>query len=280
LSFLAKPISRLFSDLQDSLSKGGILVPADAYVSFMLFISIIIGSVAAFNGFILSLALTSNLLFAAIIAFPAFLIAALFAMAFTYLYPSIAAGKKKRAIEEGLPYTVSFMGILSSSGVPPKRVMRSLAQLEKADVGLGGESTVMYRDMELLGGDLLSVLGQEIKKNISPLLTGILEGFISTVRAGGDLAQFFKEEAKGLMRLRRSILKEFVDVLVMVSEMYMGLMVAFPLILIVMLVVMSSIGGGTIAGTGPEAIVPLVIYGMVPGAGVVVLILLDSLSSR
>ncbi|MBI2649437.1 MAG: hypothetical protein HYW93_07290 [Thaumarchaeota archaeon] len=80
------------------------------------------------------------------------------------------------------------------------------------------------------------------------------------------------------MRLRRSILKEFVDVLVMVSEMYMGLMVAFPLILIVMLVVMSSIGGGSIGGSGPETIVPLVIYGMVPGAGAVILLMLDSLS--
>ena len=139
---------------------------------------------------------------------------------------------------------------------------------------------MMYRDMELMGGDLVSVLKEEATKGISPLLSGILDGFVSTVRAGGDLAAFFNEEAKGLMRLRRSILKEFVDILVMISEMYMSLMVAFPLILIVMLVVMSSIGGGSIGGTGPETLVPLIIYAIVPGAGLVLLLLLDSLSPK
>lgn len=270
----------LFPGLQDTLAKSGIYVPADAYVSFMVTISSFAGIVAALNGFLLAFTFTKNAIFSGAIAFAIFILGAMFTLAFTYLYPSIGSGKKKRAIEEGLPYTVSFMGILSSSGVSAKRVMLSLAQLEKADVGLGGEATVMYRDMELLGGNLVSVLNDEAKKNISPLLSGILDGFISTVRGGGDLAQFFQSEAQGLMRLRRSILKEFVDVLVMVSEMYMGLMVAFPLILIVMLVVMSSIGGGTIGGTGPETIVPLIIYGMVPGAGGVILLLVDSLSPK
>ena len=253
-------------------------VPADAYISFMIVISAAVGFVAALNAFILASTLSSSPAFAGVIAFTVFIVGGMFGLAFTYLYPSIGSGKKKRSIDEGLPYTVSFMGILSSSGVSAKRVMRSLAQLEKADVGLGGEATVMYRDMELLGGDLISVLKTEAKKGISPLLSGILDGFISTVRSGGDLGQYFQSEAKGLMRLRRSILKEFVDVLVMVSEMYMGLMVAFPLILIVMLVVMSSIGGGSIGGSGPETIVPLVIYGMVPGAGAAILLMLDSLS--
>ncbi|MDV3244493.1 MAG: type II secretion system F family protein [Nitrososphaerales archaeon] len=255
------------------------MVPADAYVSFMLFIAGVVGFLVALNAFLLGFVVSHDLGFSAIVALPTFFVAGLFAFAFTYLYPSVASGKKKRAIEEGLPYTVSFMSILSSSGIPPKRVMRSLAELERDDVGLGGESTVMYRDMELMGEDLLSVLKEESRKDISPLLTGVLDGFVTTIRAGGDLGLYFKEEAKGLMRLRQSIMKAFVDVLAMVAEMYMGLMVAFPLILIVMLVVMSSIGGGTIGGTGPETIVPIVIYGLVPGAGAVVLLLLDSLSA-
>jgi flagellar protein FlaJ len=280
LTPIARPISSLFPGLQQSLSKAGMYIPADAYVSFMLLIGGIVGFFASLNAFVLSYFLTKNAAFSAVLAAPVFLVAGLFAVAFTYLYPSVEAGKKRRAIEEGLPFTVSFMGILASSGVPPKRVMRSLSELEKADVGMGGESTVMYRDMELMGGDLVSVLKEEATKGISPLLSGILDGFVSTVRAGGDLAAFFNEEAKGLMRLRRSILKEFVDILVMISEMYMSLMVAFPLILIVMLVVMSSIGGGSIGGTGPETLVPLIIYAIVPGAGLVLLLLLDSLSPK
>ncbi|MDG6898652.1 MAG: type II secretion system F family protein [Nitrososphaerota archaeon] len=253
-------------------------MPADAYVSFMLFMSLLVGLIVALNAAFVGYAVTKIPAFALVVAVPSLIVSASIALAITYNYPSILAGKKKRAIEEGLPYTVSFMGILASSGVPATRVMRSLALLEKANVGLGGESSVMYRDMELLGENMVTALENEAKKNISPLLTGVLEGFVSTIRSGGDLAEYFREQSTSLMRLRRAILKEFVDVLVLVSEVYMSLMVLFPLILIVMLVVMSSIGGGTLGGMTPEAIVPLIVYGMVPGAGVVVIMMLDSMS--
>lgn len=253
-------------------------MPADAYVSFMLFVSVLVGVVVALNAAFVAYAVAKIPAFALVVAVPSLIVSASIALAITYNYPSILAGKKKRAIEEGLPYTVSFMGILASSGVPATRVMRSLALLERANVGLGGESSVMYRDMELLGENMVTALENEAKKNISPLLTGVLEGFVSTIRSGGNLSEYFREQSTGLMRLRRAILKEFVDVLVLVSEVYMSLMVLFPLILIVMLVVMSSIGGGSLGGLTPEDLVPIIVYGMVPGAGVVVLMMLDSLS--
>lgn len=253
-------------------------LPADAYVSYMLFVSGVVSIVVGANTGFISYAVTKNVPFSVAASLPGFIIGGVAAIAITYNYPSIAAGKKKRSIEESLPYTVSFMGILASSGVPAARVMRSLALLEKANVGIGGEATVMYRDMEVLGENLVTALLNEAKKNISPLLTGVLEGFVSTVRTGGDLGTFFRGEATGLMRLRRAILKEFIDVLVLVSEIYMSLMVLFPLILIVMLVVMSSIGGGSLGGLTPEDVVPLIVYALVPGAGVVLLIMLDSLS--
>jgi flagellar protein FlaJ len=275
---MSKSLASFFPGLQGSLVKAGLYLPADAYVSFMIFVSLLVGLVTAMNAAFVGFAITRVPAFAVVLAVPSFIVSAAVALAISYNYPSILAGKKKRAIEEGLPYTVSFMGILASSGVPATRVMRSLALLEKANVGLGGESSVMYRDMELLGENLVSTLENEAKKNISPLLTGVLEGFVSTVRSGGDLAAYFKEQSTGLMRLRRAILKEFVDVLVLVSEVYMSLMVLFPLILIVMLVVMSSIGGGSLGGMTPEEIVPLVVYALVPGAGVVVLMMLDSMS--
>ncbi|MBI4258212.1 MAG: hypothetical protein HY619_04580 [Thaumarchaeota archaeon] len=75
-------------------------------------------------------------------------------------------------------------------------------------------------------------------------------------------------------------MKEFLDTMTMISEMYMALMVAFPLIMIVMLVVMSSIGGGSIGGSSPETLVPLIIYGMIPGAGLAVLLMIDAMTPR
>ncbi|MFQ6134554.1 MAG: type II secretion system F family protein [Nitrososphaerales archaeon] len=173
------------------------------------------------------------------------------------------------------------MGILSSAGVPPKRIFKTVALLEQErEVGLGGEGQIIYRDMELLGEDIISVLRDVAVRKISPIFSGVLEGIISTIKSGGALTGYLEEEARSLMRMRRSIIKEFIDMLVMISEIYMSVLVAFPLIMIVMLVVMSSIGGGDIAGTSPDTIVPMIIYVLVPGAGLSVLLMLDSMSPR
>ena len=81
------------------------------------------------------------------------------------------------------------------------------------------------------------------------------------------------------MRMHRSIMREHLDFMVMVAEIFTALMVAFPLLLIVMLTIMSSIGGG-IGATSPENIVPLVIYGLVPAVGIFILILIDLIAPR
>ncbi|MBI2183720.1 MAG: type II secretion system F family protein [Thaumarchaeota archaeon] len=268
-------------NLDLALRRSGLMVPVDAYVSFMALVALIVFFGALLNGFMLGYVVTRSLVFAGLIAFVAGLVASMISTAFAYVYPNMMAGKKRRSVDESLPYAVSFMAILSTAGVPPNRVFKTLAMMEqRKQVGLGGEARVIYRDMEALGEDIISTLKAVSDRKISVYFSGLLEGVISTIRSGGDLTSYLEEEGKSLMRLRRSIMKEFLETMTMVSEMFMALMVAFPLIMIVMLVVMSSIGGGSIGGSRPETIVPLIIYGMIPASGLVILLLIDSITPK
>ncbi len=271
----------MLKGLESTLERAGLLIPAEAYVSLMILLSLIIMSAAALNAFILTSVFTGNTVFSIVMGLIVGFVAVLMVFALLYLYPSTVAAKKKRAIEEGLPFTLSFMSILSSAGVSPRRMFKTIAFLEQErQSGLGGEGHLIYRDMEILGEDMVSVLRESARRKVSPLFSGVLEGLISTIKSGGTLAGYLTEEARSLMRLRRSIMKELIDTLVIISEIYMAALVAFPLIMIVMLVVMSSIGGGDIGGSSPNTIVPLIIYLLVPGAGLGLLLMLDTTSSR
>lgn len=274
-------LARNLGSLKENLRRAGLLIPVEAYLSFMFLITTIVFLTVTVNSFFILFMLTNSALYSIVMGLGIGLLGCAVGFGFLYAYPSFISNKKGKAIDESLPYTLSFMSVLSTAGVPPRRIFGNLANLEQEGrVGLGGEAVTMYRDMEIMGDDMITVLRNVADRKCSALFSTSLEGMISTIRSGGDFTNFLKEEAKSLMRLRRSIMKEILESLVMISEMYIALMVAFPLILIVMLVVMSSIAGGNVGGITPDFLVPLIIYGMIPGSGLVLLMMLDTITKR
>lgn len=268
--------------VEESLLRAGIRTPAELYLSAVLLVSaaafvaataaalsaayFTLGSVAHPAPILLSVAV--GLLTSAVVYFAA------------QIYPGVVAARRRRLIEETLPYTVSFMGLLAAAGTPPSRVFKSLAKLEKKGVlGLAGEAEAVYRDLELLGEDLIAALSSVSEKKISPTLNTVIEGLISTIKSGGSLTLYLQDEARSLMRLRRGAVREFLDTLTMLSEVFISVMVVFPLILIVLLAVMSAIGG-PIGAFSPETLAPIIVYAMVPGAGLMLLTLLDAITPR
>ncbi|MBI4258535.1 MAG: type II secretion system F family protein, partial [Thaumarchaeota archaeon] len=194
-------------NLDLALRKSGLMLPVDAYLSFITLVALIVFFGAALNGFMLGFVITRSLVFASAIGFVAGLVASMVSVAFAYVYPNMLAGKKRRSVDESLPYAVSYMAILSTAGVPPNRVFRTLAIMEQQkQVGLGGEARLIYRDMEALGEDIVSTLKAVSDRKISVFFSGLLEGVISTIRSGGDLTIYLQEEGKSLMRMRRSIM--------------------------------------------------------------------------
>ena len=266
--------------LEENLKKAALLLPPEVYLSFALLICLIVFAGGVLNCFVALYTLSQSLTFSIPISLILGASSAAVSFASLYFYPSVRAGRRRREIEANLPYVISTLSILSAAGVPADRAFRLLAALEKGGrVGLGGEALLIYRDLTLLGGDLVSVLKEAAERKVSTHLSTLLEGIVATIRSGGDLTTYLQEEGRSLMRLHRSIMKELLDFMVIIAEIFMALMVAFPLILIVMLAVMASIGGG-VGVASPANIVPLVIYGLVPAAGILLLLLIDLATPR
>ncbi len=270
----------LFSDLSQTLQKSGLRVGFKAYVSLTLFASILISlAILVLTPFLLILAFNVS-------PFPALLFGVgggLFAFAFSiigfYAYPIYRADKLRRELEDELPFTTGYMAVLTSAGVSPEKIFYSLSNLS-VPLAISHEAKNIVRDVSLFGLDIISALEEESKRTPSERFGEMLEGFISTVHSGSNLAAYLREKSKQYMKLKRISLKKFSDTLSMLSEFYVALLLTGPLLLVIMLAVMAMLGGGGLGILSPDILLSMLTYLGIPIGAIIFLIILDASSPR
>jgi len=270
----------LFRDVDNNLHKSGMMVSFKAYVSVSilatLFTSIFtLVLVPLVLVPIFRLPFSSSILFGVGVSL---LVGASTVIGF-YVYPIYCADNLKRTLDEGLPFTTGYMGILAGAGVPPYRIFRSLAQVD-APLAVSREARVITRDVELFGFDVLSALEAASKRSPSEKFKELLEGFIATIHSGGNLANYLRTRSRQYMKLNRIALRKFSDTLGVLSEFYVTMLVAGPLILVVMLGVMAMLGGNWSGLFSPHLMLYLLTYLGIPVGSLIFLIILDAVSPR
>jgi flagellar protein FlaJ len=271
-----------FQDIRKNLHRALFKVSYRAYVSFMVFISILAFLVtSACSSVILLLFnaigiihmnafsfLLSSLGPSGLVALVTFMVA--------YMYPSMKANSRKGKLESELPYASSYMSILSSAGSSPYKIFHSLS-VTKTLPAFTGDAQVVLRDTNLLGEDMFTSLKNAAERSPSQRYGLFLEGLIATIRSGGDLTKYLNEESIELMRIRTIEVRKFLDSLGLIAESYITMLVAFPLMLVIMLGVMSTIGG-SFGGISITTILYLLTYLAIPGLACIVIILVDAMS--
>lgn len=272
--------SSLFEDMDVNLRRSGMKISFKAYFSlaalttWLLSISALI-SIPLLLIFILHLPFLSSVLFG---IGAGLLTGALTTVGF-YVYPIYRADNVKRELEEGLPFTAGYMAVLAGAGVPPDHIFRSLAQADVSPA-VSDESRTIMRDVGLFGFDILSALESASDRTPSIRFRELLEGFIATIRSGGSLAKYLRDQSHQYMRLERIRLRRFSDALGVLSEFYVTLLVAGSLILVVMLAVMAMLGGGEPGLFNPRLLLYLLTYLGIPVGSIAFLIILDAISPR
>lgn len=270
----------LFKDLDVNLKRSGLKANFKAYVSLTVFCT-------AITSLALFVTVPFLLFFWLGIPFlPAILFgigSSLFAIAFTiigfYGYPFYRADAAKRQLEDELPFTTGYMAILASAGVSPENIFNSLANFS-VPLALTGQAKDVVRDVNLFGSDIISALEETSKRTASEGFREMIQGFISTIHSGGNLAAYLRGKSMQYMKLKRISLKKYSDTLSMLAEFYVALLLTGPLMLIIMLTVMTMLGGGTIGIFSPDLLLNLLTYLGLPLGAIVFLILLDATSPK
>ncbi|MCJ7613523.1 type II secretion system F family protein [Candidatus Bathyarchaeota archaeon] len=270
----------LFTDLDVNLKKSGMKTNFKAYVSTAILASLLLSAavilvVSTLLFFVFNVSLVLSLLFGVGLSL---LAGALTVIGF-YLYPSYRADSLKRALEDDLPFTAGYMSILAGAGVPPVFIWRSLAQVDSSQAITNVAKNVV-RDVELFGFDVISALETTSKRTPSERFKEMVEGFISVVHSGGNLVKYLRNRSQQYIKLKQIALKRFSDTLAVLAEFYVTLIVAGSLIFVVMLSVMSMLGGGGFGPFDSRLLLQLLTYLGLPIGSVIFLIIIDIISPK
>ena len=184
-----------------------------------------------------------------------------------------------RRIEANLPLIANFMAVLANAGMPPERILRALGDVGN-EFGVGEEIRRAVGDVELMGKDLRAALRDAAARSSSRKLASMLHGVLATSHVGGDLYSYLREKANVYKKERSLSMKSFLESLNTVAEVYVSFMIALPLALIIMLSVMSFIGGDVpMFGSLDPYLLMMILTFIVTPAGVAILLLTaDSLT--
>ncbi len=270
----------LFEDLDTSLQTSGLKINFKAYVSLIFFATILISLTAlifipCLLGFVFNVPFLSAILFG--------IGGSLFTVGFStigfYVYPIYRADKLRRELEDELPFTTGYMAILASAGVSSEKIFYSLSNLS-VPLAVSEEAKNLVRDVNLFGLDIISALEKTSKRTPSERFRQMLEGFISTIHSGGNLASYLRQKSRQYMKLKRISLQKFSDTLSILSEFYVALLVTGPLLFVIMLAVMAMLGGGTLGVLGPDLLLNIITYIGIPLGSIIFLIILDAISPK
>ena len=270
----------LFRDLDRNLQRSGLKISFKAYVSMIVFTTIITTiSAGTAVPLLLFLLLHVPILPALMFGLGAGLLAWTCTVVGFYFYPIYRADKHKRDLDDELPFTAGYMAILASAGVSPEKIFHSLSTM-KQSLAATSEAREVIRHISLFGMDVISALEKTSDRTPSDKLREILEGIISTMHSGGNLAAYLRERFKAHIKLRKLSLKKFADTLSALSEVYVALLLTAPLLFIIMLSVMSVMGGNSLAGFSSDMLLRLITYVGIPVLAMIFLVIVDSTSPK
>ena len=286
-----------YQDLQRSLNQARIGESYDTYLARAVTYAAVLAVLGAVLGSLLALGLARGGVFDAITAPPALrgavatfvsenrvlfgggLVSLLMALLFgggTYLvlvyYPSASVTTRRQSIDITLPHAIVYMYALSYGGMNLAELVRALSNAEDTYGEVSREFDTVVRDLDLFGNDLFTALQNLRNQTPSDNLEQFLDDLLSVLESGGGVTAFLEDEARGYLEEAGDAQEDFLETLAILSEVFIVGFVAAPLFLVVILVVISLVGGQTISQ------ITLLVYAVIPIGMAMFLVLVDTLS--
>jgi len=233
--------------LQEALQSAHMEIRAGAYLSYV-FLSTVIGFLATMIVMVLFVFLLLPLLGVVLdtglvilfLFIPGFIAVIVYALLLSA--PKRKAKARKKKIDVNLAYAINFISAMASAGVTPTEIFKSLS---KQDIygEVKEESAWIYRDVGLLGFDVLSAIKKNIARTPSQRFKEFLQGMVVTVTSGGSLKTYFMHKADQYLWENRNQQKQLLETLGIMAESYVTAAVAGVLLLLIVIPLMMIITG-------------------------------------
>jgi len=259
-----------FDHLDEQLRQARLNYSPQAYIAVAV-LTTLLATIAAFSLFTLLFVvlLDTSLLYPLVLAA---ITAGATAMFFVMII-QLKISSRKTNINQDLPFTLSELSILASTGLSPIEIIRRVAR-RSDDSAITEEFRRMLYKIEVEGKDLISAMSEAAQETPSLQLRETLWDISNMIHQGGDLDRNLREKADQTLQLKRDIQKEFIEKLMMYSEGYMSLVVVGVLFAGIGAFLLSALGS-SMGGLGASTILFLLTYAVVPIAVIVTGVLLS-----
>ena len=273
---LLDPIVGSSKSMRLSIRKANIRITVGEYFSYAALVTIIMTPMMVVSVALMMQLLKSDPTSTILVSIFAFFLTPFFMFIFFYIYPSYLSDARKRSIDSKLPFAVPYMAAMAGAGVPPDAVFDSLARSELYGE-IAEEAKNITRDCKFFGRDIVTVLHDHTKLTPSRRFSELLMGITTTVRSGGDLKTYLHNEAENMMVEYRQMMKDFAENLGLFAESYITIPVFGTIFLVIVMSVMTMMGGGSIGPLDMGDMMILVVYLGIPGLSLLFLLLIDSI---
>jgi flagellar protein FlaJ len=183
-------------------------------------------------------------------------------VAFALLYYPLHRRNQMRAkIENDLVYSLSYMTVLSASGISLERIMKRVSEVE-VNPPLRQLAKKFMMDTMLFGFDVTSALKDISRRSPSEILKKLMDSMNNTVQTSGDLKGLLTYEVERQLQRKRDGLKKTMGTLTYLGEVYVTLMVVAPILFILMLTILSVIGSGPFGSSSVLQLNLIVFFGI------------------
>jgi flagellar protein FlaJ len=228
-------------EFEDHLSRAGIKIYPETYVSLMFLIATLTLPVT-----IVALVL----LYFTRIIFLIFLVPMpIFVMIGFMIIPSSKASERASALEREMPFAATYITVMASGGIPPYMSFKRLTNVELMPA-TRKEARALIRDVEIFGVDPLSALEQAAKYNPLDIFRDFISGYASTVIIGGDVIHFLETKAQEIFKAGSMRVKAAAERMGMLLESFIIVMVLMSLCFYILFSVESIYSTGMDMGSG------------------------------
>ncbi len=184
---------------------------------------------------------------------------------------------RQLAIDRNLPFAISHMSILASTGTPPLNLLRMLASSDHGAVS--AELKKIIHSVDILGKDVIAAVLDVARTTPSPHMRSLLIEFTRMIHTGGSLETYLHGRLDQLLEIKREVQKELNQSLALFSEMYITFISTGVIMSVLGVTVGSILMGGQIGPFQAGDLFNIFVYFIMPLANVIFFVLLMVLYS-
>jgi len=225
------------------LEKADISIVYQEYFSMVL-MNMIIGFISAFVSVIILYLIAPN----PITALLMFITSSMVPIGIGLYYiglPSSKAKARGKKIDKYLPYAANFINTMSVAGTSPAEIFEALSSVELYGE-IQKEAKKITTELNMMGIDTITALQNAIKISPSDKFKEFIQGILSVIQSGSELAPYFERCVDKYMSQDIIDRKRNLESLAIMAESFVVTAIAFPLFLVIIISVMGMTSEGGI----------------------------------